>query len=548
MNADVSSSRALIAGSEPGQLGLLQKRPRREGYTEARERKCAEPRQQLLYEVALVLAGADSLSEAAPKILCAVCRAFDWAFGELWRVDRARRVLRNVCTSSPSGITPSRWAKITASATFAPGVGIPGRVWDSRQPLYTVALTRDSNCPRAAAARQAGLRSAFGFPILLHGTVLGVMAFFCREPRPVEEDSVAFFATLGSQLGQFIERRRAEKALRQSEANLASAQQIAHVGSFDMNVAGTGTDHWSVELFRILGLDPADPALSPEEYIHRIVHPADQARVRETFGRCVSQGVNFNHEYRIVRPNGALRHVHSIAHPVLGPDNRTARVVGVLHDVSERKRLEQAVWETSEREHRRIGQDLHDSLGQQLTAIELMCQSLQHDLSPVQPALARQAARIGHFLRQAISQTRTLAHGLTAHNVETGGLPQALADLAQTTSSLGRLKCRLECPAAVTLEESAIAVHLYRIAQEAVNNAMKHSRARAVVVRLERLDGVLRLLVADNGRGLPRTQVAEQGMGMQVMRHRAGMIGAELEVLSRAGKGVTVSCTLRRKV
>lgn len=547
MNTDAPSSRALLVDNARGRLRAAQKVRAREEYARMSKRKQTERRQQLLYEVALVLAWADSLSEAAANILRAVCKTFDWDFGELWSVDPERRVLRNVCTISRSGLSPSPWAKVSASLTFPSGAGIPGQIWASRRPLYTVAVCCGSDCPRSVAARQAGLRSAFGFPILLHGTVLGVMAFFSGERHPVEGDSLAFFRTMGSQIGQFIERRRAEKALRQSEANLASAQQIAHVGSFDVNVARTAPDHWSVELCRILGLDAGGPVLSPDEYLRRVVHPADQARVRATFTRCVNEGIGLNHEYRIVRPDGSVRHVHSIAQPVLGPDGRTVRVVGTIHDVTERKRLEQAVWEISEREHRRIGQDLHDSLGQQLTAIELMCQSLQHDLTSVQPALAGQAAEMGRWLRVAIGQTRTLAHGLAAHNVQNGGLQRALADLAQTTSAAGKLKCRLECPAAVALEENGVAVHLYRIAQEAVNNALKHSRARRLVIRLARENGQLRLQVADNGGGLRGSKVAEQGMGMLVMRHRAGMIGAELEVLSRRGKGVTVSCTLRRK-
>ncbi len=508
-------------------------------------RKLAERRQELLHEMALVLAGADSLAEAAPKILQAVCRAFDWCFGELWTADSASGVLRHVCTS-PLELASECWVKLTSAATFAKGVGVPGRVWASRQPAYVADLARESNCLRAKLALKDGVRSAFAFPILLRGAVLAVMVFYWRDSRAMEKDGVAFFTMLGSHLGQFIERRRAEKALRRSEANLASAQKLAHVGSYEINVDGTAPNHWSVELFRILGLDPAGAVLAPEEYIRRVVHPADQARVRAAFARSMGEGARFDLEYRVVQPDGTLRHVHSIAEPVLGPDRRTTRLVGALHDVTERKRLEKAVSEISEREQRRIGEDLHDSLGQELTAIELMCQSLRDDLASVRPDLARQASQMGRFLRQAIRQTRSLAHGLSAHKVQIDGLPRALADLAQTISSLGHLKCHLQCPSALALEETEVAGHLYRIAQEAVNNAVRHSRANELTIRLSRRKGVLRLQVIDNGRGLRGLRKAA-GIGMQVMRHRADMIGAELEVNSEPGKGLTVSCTVRRR-
>ncbi len=207
--------------------------------------------------------------------------------------------------------------------------------------------------------------------------------------------------------------------------------------------------------------------------------------------------------------------------------------------------LEKEVLEISDREQRRIGQDLHDGLGQQLTAIELMCESLKSQLAPFPPALVKQAAQMGQCLRQAIAETRSLARGLAPFKVE-DGLEAALTALAQTTSSLGRVKCRVHCPSPVLLEDSETAAHLYRIAQEAVNNAVKHSHATQVTIQIMSKNGALDLKVSDNGRGIPKPKGPSRGLGLQVMKHRASVLGAEFKVESCPGKGVTVTCALRK--
>lgn len=208
----------------------------------------------------------------------------------------------------------------------------------------------------------------------------------------------------------------------------------------------------------------------------------------------------------------------------------------------EQRRLEKEILEVSEREQRRIGEDLHDGLGQQLTAIEMLCTSLKADVAAKQPKLKQQVSHIGEMLREAISHTRSMARGLVPVKDAPEALWESLVELAERTTAVGRVKCRVDCPEPVLVDDSAVAGHLYRIAQEAVNNAMKHSRAREVVIRLERRKGALEVSVADNGRGM--TKATGAGMGLQVMKHRATVIGAELRVETKPGKGVTITCTL----
>jgi signal transduction histidine kinase len=200
----------------------------------------------------------------------------------------------------------------------------------------------------------------------------------------------------------------------------------------------------------------------------------------------------------------------------------------------------------SEREQRRFGAELHDGLGQQLTAIELQCQSLKEDLPANRLDLQKQVAQIGQHLREAIAQTRSLAHGLSPVNLGSGGLAEALSELALRMSREGKIKCVFESSAPVEISDHSVAEHFFRIAQEAVNNAVKHSGADRIVIRMSNTNHGVQLEIADNGRGLPKSERPQRGIGLQVMKHRASLSNAQFEIRSRRDKGVTVTCTLKK--
>lgn len=215
---------------------------------------------------------------------------------------------------------------------------------------------------------------------------------------------------------------------------------------------------------------------------------------------------------------------------------------------SEHKRLEHEILDVSERERHTIGADLHDGLGQQLTAIEFMCAALKEEAAG-QPKLAAGLADLGKMLREAIAQTRFLARGLVPVGSDPDALQIGLAELAERINALGRVRCRFECPAPVAIAERFVAGHLYRIAQEAVNNAVKHAQAKHITVRLAEIDGEFVLRIADDGAGLPKAADAgptRAGLGLGVMQHRAKVIGAELTIASRRHEGVVVTCRLPR--
>ncbi|MFZ5494305.1 MAG: response regulator [Verrucomicrobiota bacterium] len=209
----------------------------------------------------------------------------------------------------------------------------------------------------------------------------------------------------------------------------------------------------------------------------------------------------------------------------------------------ERQRLENEIIAAAEQERSKIGADLHDDLGQRLTAMELMCAGLKEDSRRAGPELTAGLDQLGRMLREAIAQTRALARGLVPVGDGPEALQVGLAELVARMNSIGRVRCRFECPRPVHLADSVVAGHLYRIAQEGLNNALKHAQASAIVVGLTGDDAQLRLRVADDGVGLSENRPAD-GIGLSVMRHRAKVIGARLRIDSPPGHGVVIECTL----
>ncbi|MGH7230416.1 MAG: response regulator [Nitrospiraceae bacterium] len=187
------------------------------------ERKRAEQRLSIQYNAARILAESGTLAEGIPNLIEAVCETLGWDLGALWLVDQQAQVLSCTEIWHRTSLHAEGLKKASLRTTLAPGVGIPGRVWKSSEPAWIADVVQDSNFSRAQAAVKAGLHGALAFPILLAGRVLGVLEFFSRAVRPPDEDLLKTVATLGNQIGQFMERKRAESTVgayaRQLEQN-----------------------------------------------------------------------------------------------------------------------------------------------------------------------------------------------------------------------------------------------------------------------------------------------------------------------------------------
>ncbi len=345
-------------------------------------------------------------------------------------------------------------------------------------------------------------------------------------------------------LGMFediTEGKRAEEALRASQTNLAEAQRIAHLGSWNWHLADNTLD-WSDELYRIFDLDPEATPITFERFLDHI-YIDDQAYVMEQMQTAVDERkARPPIKYRVVRPDGTIRTVRSEGVLSLNRSGSVVRMFGTTQDITERKRLEREILEVSNREKRRIGQDLHDELGQLLTGINFRIAELENDLQQKNQPETADATEIGEMVQEAINQTRALARGLNPVSMEAGGLKTALATLTRSIEQIYEIPCRLTWPASLHIEDDEAATHVYRIAQEALNNAIKHGKASRLEVLLVQVDTTTTLTVRDNGIGIPHLDAEDEGMGLRNMRYRASMIHGSFDVHRGEQGGTVVSC------
>lgn len=225
----------------------------------------------------------------------------------------------------------------------------------------------------------------------------------------------------------------------------------------------------------------------------------------------------------------------------LGP----ARALALVRDVTDRQMLENETIEHSHRVQLRLGQDLHDSLGQHLTGISFLSRALEKSLAARALPEAAEAAEVSKLVLEAISQTRQLARGLFPSELENRGLLPALQELAANIEESCRISCRLECEGPVVPVSPETAMHLFRLAQESVNNAIQHGKAHRVILRLVHRDRGAVLSIEDDGVGLPAERPAGRGLGLRIMNYRAQKIGGTLDIRPGERGGTVVACSFR---
>ncbi len=217
---------------------------------------------------------------------------------------------------------------------------------------------------------------------------------------------------------------------------------------------------------------------------------------------------------------------------------------GVVRDISERRRLEHEVLRISEQERRRIGQDLHDGLGQMLTGIGLISQNMTREMQKEDSRFAERAQEITELIRESDQMARNLAHGLIQVELEGDGLTAGLRNLCRNAERLFDVACTLEINGDIRVDDSSAASNLYRITQEAVSNAVKHGQANLVTVSVTDLGRALEITIDDDGIGFPDTLSEDRGMGVDIMGYRARVIGGILTIERRPDGGTRVRCVL----
>jgi signal transduction histidine kinase len=219
---------------------------------------------------------------------------------------------------------------------------------------------------------------------------------------------------------------------------------------------------------------------------------------------------------------------------------------GILRDMTEYKQLEREVVEIASQQQQRIGQDLHDTVAQELTALNLLAGDLAETFRTDGANASKLVERMERGLQRSQQDLRAVMRGLLPVAVDGEGLMAALAELACRILQQAKITCTFDCPEPVSLTDHLTATHLYLIAQEAVHNAVKHARPRMVRIALH-ADGGLTLKVQDDGIGMAAGPAQHQGLGLRIMRNRAALIGATVTVAPAEPKGTVVTCALPRK-
>lgn len=354
------------------------------------------------------------------------------------------------------------------------------------------------------------------------------------------------------QLGFFIFTMVAGSALKfqlaQTRARISQLERFQILAEISpVGIFRTGTDGGCVyanqRWCKIAGV--SDPQALRQSWTDAL-HSDDRERVATEWKRATEENQPLRFEGRFQHPNGKV--IWALGQVAAEKDTSGVirGYVGAITDMTEHRRLEREILEVSEREQQRIGQDLHDDLCQFLAAIQYTATSLGRDLQRNAAPQATNAKEVAELLKAAVVRTRGLARGIFPVKLEQDGLASALHELATSASRAFHLTCTFECDPPVLVEDASVATHLYRITQEALNNAIKHGKAAHVTITLSASDDVLQLTIEDDGIGFPEDLPEDhQGMGLRTMEYRSNFIGGTLEISRNGRSGTVVACSLR---
>jgi len=393
------------------------------------------------------------------------------------------------------------------------------------------------NTASPIACVQAGYLSLAHAPIRYSGRLIGTIHFADSRPNRFPAAIINYIESIAPLVGEAIHRFRVEESLHESEARFRSLFE-SHAGVkllidpetrcvVDANPAAAAFYGYDRAYLCSLRLDDltALPAPSAEAHVRKL-----------------SSG---NGDFLIVPhrlASGEIRTMEMLVSPVTIGRQRV--LYSILHDVTERKRLEQEVVDISERERQRVGQDLHDSVGGKLTGVALIAKALAQRLEAKGLKDAELAEEVVLCLNECIAQTRSIARGLCPVELSVSGLSSALVELALEQGKLSGIECRFEAEPGLQIQSSFVASHLFHLAQEALSNALRHAHPTRVRIRLARRGSNICLEINDNGSGFNARRPQQSGMGLRSMRYRAEVIGAQFSIASNPGGGTIVSCLI----
>jgi PAS domain S-box-containing protein len=360
-------------------------------------------------------------------------------------------------------------------------------------------------------------------------------------------DAAGAVVGVGGVATDITERRTAEQALREQRTLLAEAQKLAGLGCWEWD-PGSGRLIWSDELYRIYGVDAAAFQPSFENYLER-VHAEDRPAVLKLVTASLADGRGFTFDERILRPDGAVRQLRSHGEVMRDESGRVVKVVGACIDITEQKvaeatlrALTRRLVQAEENERRRLARELHDQVGQNLSALNINLDIVLGSLKD--GALKRRLEDSLKLVDGTLQSIENVMADLRPALLDEYGLGAALAWYAEEYSRRTGIHVTVKAQDAGTDLRPEAAVALFRIAQEALNNAAKHSAAKGIIVKVEEKEGDLVLSASDDGCGFDPAQGPKGRWGMTTMRERAEAAGGRLAVESAPGKGTTVRATV----
>jgi len=488
------------------------------------------------HAVALILAETAGDAEAYPKLLKAIGAALDWDFGAVWEEAPGRaasvRCEAVWCADEPR---LADFARTSRGTVLPPGHGLPGRVWASGAPAWITDVQADPNFPRAQAAAAAGLHAGFCFPIRTARGVVGVIEFLTSGLREPDDALLAMVGSIGSHIGQFVERSRAEGTIHEREARHAAMFQAAldcivtidnrgHVLEF--NAAAEQTFGYSAE--EAVGRELAELIVPPalrEAHRQGFARYLDTGRARILDRRLElvgmrADGSEFPVELTIVR----------IQRP--GPPVFT----GFLRDISERKLAEAELRasrvrlvQAQDAERQRLERNLHDGAQQRLVSLALMIRLARDKVGDPQDGAIELLDDAREELELALADLRELARGIHPAILTERGLRPALEGVAARTP----IPVELTALPMERLPEP-IEAAAYYVVCEALTNVAKYANATGASVSVARVDGRLVVEIADDGVG---GAVAGSGTGLRGLADRVEALDGSLEIQSEPASG-----------
>ena len=484
------------------------------------ERKRTESLLQAERDVGLALSSTSDLKFALERLLSLALQLEGIDCGGVYLVDSETKELHLQAHSGLSGSFVARITHYGADSTEA-------RLARTGHAVYL----RQQEIPRTLEVLwgSEGLRALAIVPVCHHGVVLGVLNLGSYRNNVIFPRTRLAIELIASQVAGAIARIRAEESLRLSEAQLRTTVNSAPIALIATDSKGVITVE-DGQALKAMGARPSEHLRRPAAEVFGDFPSFQENLARGLAGEAFSSILEFDSTTLECRYT-----------PVRTRDSRVSGVIAVATDITERFRLEREILEISDREQARIGQDIHDGLCQQLIGLAICANSLEQGLSAKELPEAESARKISRWLDESITEARGVCQGLYPIRLSTQGLPPALEELAAATQKRHGLECHCAFGDTGLQCDTPTSTHLYRIAQEALNNTVKYSGARHVWIELQSFPQGMALSIRDDGKWMTPKTSRLSGMGLHIMEYRARLIGGTLHC-SPGASGTMVSC------